>query len=42
MTTRKWLLLTAVIVVGTLSYLKWKAFQPKKLAEGFCQQQWAY
>lgn len=35
MTTRKWLLWTTVIVVGALSYLGWKFFQPRKLAEGF-------
>lgn len=35
MTTRKWLLLTAVIVVGALSYLGWKFFQPKELVKGF-------
>lgn len=35
MTTRKWLLLKAVIAFGALSYLGWKFFQPKELIEGF-------
>jgi HlyD family secretion protein len=35
MTTRKWLLLPAVIVVGTLAYLGWRFVQPKELPEGF-------
>ena len=35
MTTRKWLLLTAVIVAGALAYLAAKFFQPQKLPEGF-------
>lgn len=35
MTTRKWLLLAAVIVLGGLSYLGWKLLQPEKLPDGF-------
>lgn len=35
MTARKWLLLTAVIVVAALAYLGWKFLQPKELPDGF-------
>ncbi len=38
MTTRKWLLLTAgVIVVGGLAYLGWRLFRPRELPEGFAR-----
>jgi HlyD family secretion protein len=37
MTTRKWLLLTAVIVAGALAYLGWRFFQPKGLPDGFAK-----
>lgn len=35
MTTRKWLLLTAVIIVAALTYLGWKFLRPVGLPEGF-------
>jgi HlyD family secretion protein len=34
-TWRRWLLLTAVIVVGVAAYFGWKWLQPAKLPEGF-------
>ena len=34
-TTRKWLLLTAVIVVAAVTYLGWMFLQPEKLPDGF-------
>jgi HlyD family secretion protein len=34
-TTRKWLLLAVVIVLGVLGYFGWKWMQPPKLPEGF-------
>jgi HlyD family secretion protein len=36
-TTRKWLLPTAVIVVAALSYLSWRFFQPEMLPDGFAR-----
>ena len=35
MTTRKWLLLAAMIVAGIVAYLAWDYFQPRPLPEGF-------
>jgi HlyD family secretion protein len=35
MTTRKWLLLTAVIVVGRVAYFGWRFVQPQALPDGF-------
>jgi hypothetical protein len=35
MTSRKWLLLTAVIVVALVAYFGWRFFQPQALPDGF-------
>jgi HlyD family secretion protein len=35
MTTQKWLLLAAVILVGGVALLGWKLYQPPKLPDGF-------
>jgi HlyD family secretion protein len=35
MTARKWLLLTALVVIGALAYLAWRQVQPAKLPAGF-------
>jgi HlyD family secretion protein len=37
MTTRRWLLLIAVIVVTGLGYLGWSSFRPKELPDGFAK-----
>lgn len=37
MTTRKWLWLTAVVVVGVLAYYGWTFFEPQKLPAGFAR-----
>jgi HlyD family secretion protein len=35
MKTRKWLLLTTVIVAGVVAYIGWRVLQPRKLPDGF-------
>jgi HlyD family secretion protein len=37
MTTRRWLLLAAVILVAGLAYLGWGFFRPKELPDGFAK-----
>jgi HlyD family secretion protein len=37
MTTRRWLLLAAVILVTVLAYLAWGFFRPKELPDGFAK-----
>src|SRR5262245_29585109 len=37
MTTRRWLLLTALILVAGLAYLGWTFFRPKELPDGFAK-----
>jgi HlyD family secretion protein len=37
MTTRRWLLLAAVVLVAGLAYLGWSFFRPKELPDGFAK-----